>query len=99
MAGPTQPQVTDEKWDDARIAGFLDISPEGEDPLDFRRLQRAYKAMRPEDFERFLKVFVDAGYNVNAEDHSGRTLSSIIARHRHGRPYIEALQQFGAETC
>ena len=56
MSGPSQPKVTDEVWDDERVKRFLDLQPSGED-ADFHVLVKAYRGMRPEDFERFLGFF------------------------------------------
>ena len=46
--------------------------------------------MRPGDFERFLKFFVEAGRNPDAYDQQGRTLWQIISSHRQGAGFIEA---------
>lgn len=94
MAGPSQPSVTDEVWDDERIRSFLDIEPGDSESADHHVLLKAYRGMRPEDFERFLKFFVEAGRDLDATDKSGRTLWEIIATHRHGAPFIEARKQY-----
>lgn len=90
MAGPSQPSVTDEVWDDDRIKSFLDLEPYGHESADFYVLLKAYRGMRPDDFERFLRFFVEAGRDLDATDRSGRTIWDIMARHRHGAPFIEA---------
>lgn len=90
MAGPSQPSVTDEVWDDERIKSFLNLEPYGDESADFHVLLKAYRGMRPGDFERFLAFFVEAGRNLDATDTSGRTLWDIIANHRHGAPFLEA---------
>ena len=87
MAGPSQPQVTDEVWDDDRVRSFLELEPVGEN-ADFHVLLKAYRGMREDDFDRFLGFFVDAGRNLDAKDHRGRTLWEIIKDHRQGQAFI-----------
>lgn len=90
MAGPSQPSVTDEVWDDERVQGFLAMEPSGNESADFHVLLKAYRGMRPEDFERFIRFFVDAGRDPQARDSQGRTLWEIIGTHRHGADFIKA---------
>jgi|DEB0MinimDraft_10_1074344.scaffolds.fasta_scaffold85618_2 hypothetical protein len=89
MAGPSQPQVTDEVWDDDRVKSFLAMEPAGNN-ADFHVLLKAYRGMRVEDFKRFLTFFTADGRNLDAEDEKGRTLWSIIASHRQGAAFVEA---------
>lgn len=91
MAGPSQPQVTDEVWDDERVKSFLALEPVGED-ADFHVLLKAYRGMRVEDFSRFLAFFTADGRNLDAEDLNGRTLWSIIANHRQGAGFLATRQ-------
>lgn len=88
MAGPSQPSVTDEVWDDERVKTFLELEPADNESADFHTLLRAYRGMRPADFERFLRFFVDARRDPHAEDSQGRTLWDIIADHRQGAAFI-----------
>ena len=81
MAGPSQPQVTDEVWDDDRVKSFLALEPAGED-ADFHVLLKAYRGMRVADFERFLKFFVESGRHLDAQDKRGRTIWAIMKQHR-----------------
>lgn len=87
MAGPSQPQVTDEVWDDDRVKSFLALEPNGAESPDFYALLKAYRGMRPDDFERFLNFFITAGRDVDATDNQGRTLWQIISTHRHGNEF------------
>jgi hypothetical protein len=87
MAGPSQPQVTDEVWDDDRVKSFLEMEAYGGN-ADFHVLMRAYRGMRPSDFERFLQFFTDAKRDLDATDDQGRTLWSIIEGHRQGADFI-----------
>lgn len=93
MAGPSQPQVTDEVWDDDRVRSFLNIQPYGDD-ADFHVLLKAYRGMRVDDFERFLKFFVEAGRNLDAQDNQGRTLWEIIGSHRQGQDFVELRRRY-----
>ena len=67
MAGPSQPQVTDEVWDDDRVKSFLTMEAY-EGNADFHLLMRAYRGMRPADFGRFLPFFIDAKHDLDATD-------------------------------
>ena len=87
MAGPSQRQVTDEVWDDDRVKSFLEMEAYSGN-VDFHLLMRAYRGMRPADFERFLPFFIDANRDLDATDDQGRTLWSIIEGHRQGADFI-----------
>lgn len=88
MAGPSQPSVTDEVWDDERVKSFLAVEPYGDESADFHVLLKAYRGMRPQDFERFLRFFIEAGRDLDARDKHGRTLWDIIGKHRQGADFI-----------
>ena len=85
--GPSQPKVTNEVWDDDRVASFLDINGVNANN-DFNTLLKAYRGMRSSDFARFLDLFLKAGRDPDAKDARGRTLWSIIKRHRQGADFI-----------
>lgn len=65
------------------------MEPHGDASADHHVLLKAYRGMRPEDFERFLRFFLDEGRDPNATDKSGRTLWEIIANHRQGADFIK----------
>jgi len=88
MAGPSQPSVTDEVWDDDRVKSFLEFEPSGDESADFHVLLKAYRGMRPGDFERFLGFFMAAGRDLDARDRQGRTLWEIIKNHRQGAEFV-----------
>lgn len=88
MAGPSQPSVTDEVWDDARVKSFLALEPAGDKSADFHVMLKAYRGMRPADFERFLKFYLEANRNPDATDPKGRTIWDIMATHRQGAEFI-----------
>ena len=93
MAGPSQPQVTDEVWDDDRVKSFLDLQPAGDD-ADFHVLLKAYRGMRVDDFERFLRFFSEAGRNLDATDRQGRTIWTIMDKHRQGADFVALRGQY-----
>ncbi len=94
---PDKQKVVDEVWDEARIRGFLDKAPLGEntDP-DFSVLLFAYRSMRPEDFRAFIGFFTEADRNINATDENGATLLQLIAEHRKSEDFRDILRAAGA---
>ena len=89
MAGPSQPSVTDEVWDDDRVKSFLELEPAEDTSADFHVLLKAYRGMRPNDFERFLKFYLEAGRDLEATDPNGRTIWEIMEKHRQGAEFIQ----------
>ena len=89
-------KVLDEIWDEARVAGFLELRPgNGSDP-DHHVLISAYRGMREADFARFLPLFVAAGRSLDATGGDGRTLLEEVSEHRYGAPYAAMLREHGA---
>lgn len=95
MAGPSQPQVTNEVWDDERVKSFLSLEPQGEN-ADFHVLLKAYRGMREDDFERFLGFFTESGRNLDAKDHRGRTLWETISDHRQGQAFVALRNRYAS---
>jgi hypothetical protein len=90
-------QVIGEFFDDERIAGFLvGDAPPGVD-LDFHLLERAYRGMQLENFETFLRLFVAAGYQINATNPQGHSLLELVEQHASNQDYATALRQAGAQ--
>ena len=86
-------KVLDEVFDDERIESFLILeAPEGVN-RDFHILEKAYRGMKAEDFEKFLSIFKG---DINATNPDGKTLLDLIKQHRDGTPYAEALKTAGA---
>jgi hypothetical protein len=90
MAGPSQPQVTDEVWDDDRVKSFLHLVPLGAPAAEFNLLLKAYRGMRAADFERFLVFYMAAGHDLDATDSRARTIWDIIGQHRLGEAFLAA---------
>lgn len=99
MSGPDKPKVIGEEWSDERVRSFLAIEPaDAGENADFHVLQKAYRAMRAEDFERFIGFFVEAGRNLDAVGESGETILDHILQHQSSTAYADALKAAGAKT-
>ena len=96
---PDKKIITDEVWDDERVRGFLaPRSAQGGDAPDFVLLLNAYRAMRVDDFARFVRFFADAQHDLDAVNEGGQRIVDIIATHRHGKPFIEIMYAAGARS-
>ena len=94
---PDKKIITDEVWDDERVRGFLSPrSPQGGDNPDFVLLVNAYRGMRVEDFARFIRFYREAQHDLNARNELGQSFVEFIARHRHGRAFVEVMLAAGA---
>ncbi len=90
-------KVIGETFDDERIKGFLNYpAPEGINP-DFHVLEKAYRGMRGDNFETFVKFFIDEGRDLNAPGPDGKTFLQTIKTHRLSDEYIRALEKTGAQ--
>lgn len=90
-------KVLGEVFDDERVRGFLEIdSLEGESD-DYRRLERAYRGMKAENFATFVSFFVDAGHDINAKNPSGLNVLQVIQDHHISKEYCSALKSAGAK--
>ena len=85
-------KVTDEIWDEQRIQSFLNKPAMGQEPKHYSQLLFAYRSMRAEDFERFVKAFVAGGGNVNAKNRDGLTLVQVIKSHQKSAAFTSILQ-------
>ena len=99
MSGPDKPKVIGEEWSDERVRSFLLIEPaDAGINADFLTLQKAYQAMRAEDYEHFIGFFVAAGRDLNAKGPGGETILDQILTHRRSTAYADALKAAGAKT-
>lgn len=92
----TQPAVRNEEWSDERIKAFLTLLPPDSVPADYHLLQKAYRGMLPEQFERFVAFFVDAGHDINVRLSNGSTFLDHVNQHRSSGAYQDILRQAGA---
>ena len=65
-------KVIGEPMTDEQIKVFLDFTGEEGVSTDFHLLEKAYRALRAEDFERFIGFFKEQGRDLNACDPQGR---------------------------
>ena len=90
-------KVLGEVFDDERIAGFLvGEAPEGFN-RDFYLLERAYRGMKAENFETFVRMFGEQGLDLNSESPEGQTLLARISEHGQSAAYAEILRSAGAK--
>lgn len=89
-------KVLDEVWTEDRVRSFLDLEPYDEVDADYYVLDKAYHAMRAEDFRLFVDFFVAAGRNINARNDQGHTLLRRIEQHRESGDYAEVMRTAGA---
>lgn len=89
-------KVLGETFDDERVKGFLDVVAVGETDPDYTALERAYRGMKEENFETFVKFFTEEGRNINSTNANGDTFLQVISSHRHAGPYVAALKAAGA---
>ncbi len=97
---PDKKIITDEVWDDERVRSFLvPKSAQGGDTADFVLLLNAYRAMRVDDFARFIRFFVEDRHDLDASNERGQRFVEVIASHRHGKPFAEIMCAAGARSA
>jgi len=84
--------VEDEQRSDGQLRLFLDVQPPVGCDADYHALEIAYRGMKPDEFEKFVGFFKEAGRNINAKNPQGETLVQVLAQHRLGSAYIAALK-------
>lgn len=89
-------KVLGETFDDERVKGFLNVIAVGETDPDFTALERAYRGMKADNFETFVKFFVEEGRNINSTNADGDTFLQVISTHRHAGAYTNTLRNAGA---
>ncbi|KTT49429.1 aminopeptidase [Pseudomonas oryzihabitans] len=85
-------QVIGEGISDEQIKLFLAVEPADDTPASLHKLVKAYRGLRPDDFERFVGFFVEAGYDLDARNDQGEDFIELIRSHRQAEPYIDALR-------
>lgn len=89
-------KVLGEIFDEARIATFLDYPAPAGINADFHLLEKAYRGMRGENFGTFVKLFIEAGKDVNAIGPESKTILQVVKAHRNGEEYAVSLEAVGA---
>lgn len=90
-------KVLGETFTDERVKGFLEVVHVGDIDPDFTALERAYRGMKADNFETFVKFFVEEGKNLNCTNAEGQSFVELISAHRLSGPYIAALKAAGAK--
>lgn len=90
-------KVLGEIFDEARIATFLEYPAPAGVNADFHLLEKAYRGMRGENFVTFVKLFTDAGRDLDAVGPEGKTFLQTVKAHRNGEEYAIALEAAGAK--
>lgn len=90
-------KVLGETFDDERIATFLNYPAPAGVNADYHLLEKAYRGMRGENFATFVKLFVEAGKDLNAVGPEGKTFLQVVKTHRNGEEYAIALEAAGAK--
>ncbi|MFO1368115.1 MAG: PA4642 family protein [Marinagarivorans sp.] len=86
-----------ETFSDERVKGFLNGTPPAGVAADYYLLERAYRGMNEENFATFIRFFVEADKDLNAKSPLGLTIAQVIAQHRNGGEYLDALKGAGAK--
>ncbi|MDX1490219.1 MAG: PA4642 family protein [Pseudohongiellaceae bacterium] len=95
-AARTQPATRNETWSDERVKSFLDFeAPEGM-PRDYYLLEKAYRGMLPDLFERFIAFFIADKHDINAKLEDGSTFLDQVSAHRKSGEYASILTAAGA---
>lgn len=94
----TQPATRNEEWSDERIKAFLGMQAPESVPADYHLLQKAYRGMLPEQFERFVMFFVEAGHDINVRLGNGSTFLDHVNQHHSSTAYQDILKQAGATS-
>mgnify|MGYP001309835009 FL=1 len=92
----TQIATRNEEWSDERLKLFLEIEPPAGMPADYNILLKAYRGMTKELFERFLKLYIEAGKDVNCKHADGSTIIDLVSKHRRSEDYRIMLKAVGA---
>ncbi len=90
-------KVLGETFSDDRVRGFLEIEPRDCINTDYLRLERAYRSMNADNFTTFVQFFVEANYDINAQNPRGLNLLQEIQEHHQASEYRSALKAGGAK--
>ncbi len=83
-------KIIGEELSDERLKGMLNTPAEQGVDADYAVLMRAYRALRCDDFLRFMEFFKAAGKNADTKGPDGLTLKEEITRHPQSQGYLEA---------
>lgn len=83
--------VEDEHRTEEQLREFLHVLPPAGFDADFHALHNAYKSLKPDEFEKVVAFFIEAGRNHEAKSPYGETIVELIKQHRHGDEYLAVL--------
>ncbi len=89
-------KVLGEVFDDERIKTFLQFIPPAGVSADYHLLEKAYRGMKAENFETFIRFFLEQGHDLNACNPQGETMLQVLRGHRQAEEYVEIMERNGA---
>ncbi|GGD11406.1 PA4642 family protein [Halopseudomonas salina] len=89
-------KVIGEPMTDEQIAAFLSARPYTGESVEQHILTRAYRGLRAHDFERFVDLFKQEGFDLNATDAQGNSFLQTVRGHAQGEDYVAVLERAGA---
>lgn len=90
-------KVLGEIFTEEKIKVFFDYTPPAGVNGDYHLLEKAYRGMRGENFETFIKFFLENGRDINATGPEGKTILQTVKSHRNGEEYALVLEKAGAK--
>ena len=88
-------KILGEVFNDERIKTFFNYHPPKNVNPDFHLLEKAYRGMNIDNFDTFVGFFLEKGYNINAKNAAGKSFTTIVNQHRHGKPYFIIMKKYG----
>ena len=90
-------KVIGEELHDDRLKELLTLKPPVGESTSWHILTRAYRALREDDFNRFIQFYAEAGMDLNPKDRSGVSFLDTLSNHQHAGPYLDSLRKAGAQ--
>ncbi|PVZ15956.1 MULTISPECIES: PA4642 family protein [unclassified Pseudomonas] len=85
-------QIIGDEISDDYIKTFLQFEPADDTPAALHKLIKAYRGLRVDDFERFVKFFKEQGLDVGAQDANGKDFVAHIQDQRNAPEYIAIIE-------
>ena len=89
-------RVEEQAFSQEQIESYLDFKSYDEADAQFVMLEKAYRVMPIEFFEKFLDAFVAKGYDLHAKNVDGQTMLELIAPNKAFADYTNAIQKRAA---
>jgi hypothetical protein len=84
-------QVIGDEISDEQIKRYLNEEPADATPPSLHKLIKAYRGLRVDDFERFIGFFVEAGFDLDAQDAQGNDFIALIQDQRSAQSYVDII--------